>query len=770
LLQIGGTGAFGSLAISASPNNQVGTFTFNRATAGTMTLSSDLFVASIFNLNNGTLTNAGSLTLENNATLNRTAATAIITTNRPSVDIGETYNVNYAGSTAFSTALELPDPSNTTDLGNLTISSTNTITLSQALFVNGSLNLNGGTFSAGVNTIAMNGSSWNDNAGSFLPGSGTVIFNRIAGTVVGGSSSPLFGNVTLNNGATLTFPSGVITIQGNIQFNSASTFNANGGTVVLNGASTTTFAGGNRTFANISLNKTGSSDVSLTSGVLLTGTLDVVGTGCDFGANGLLTLVSNVSGTARIGALGATQTVSGNVRAQRFIAGVGRGYRDISSPVLNPPVSDITASGISVTGPFTGSSFPCAGCGTNNPSLYFYNETVAGLQSAGYVAHPASGGNSTTSLLAPGQGYNLLVRNELGSPTITLVGTINSFPSLTALPFTYTTTVGGVNEDGWNFVGNPFPSQIDWDIATGWTKTLIQGNQINVWDPTKNGTGGYRTWNGTTGDLGSGRIASGQGFWSKGSAAGASLAVSELAKLSTATSFLRTSESIAVNSIEISLRSETGEFQDNAYIQFDPKAQITLDQLDGIKLKSPQFNMTTLSSDGIPLSINLMGALPTNENINLGITEVEPGSYSIQVQSNGDLVGTTVYLKDKVTDKSVEVSSDAYHFTVSNSNRPQLKDRFYLYFSEKPADPANRGFSVYPNPTDHKINVEVSNPEISSDVEILDSVGKKIGSFKLNEEGLIKKGFYDLESLSTGLYYVRVYRNSRPEIIKIIKL
>jgi hypothetical protein len=45
-------------------------------------------------------------------------------------------------------------------------------------------------------------------------------------------------------------------------------------------------------------------------------------------------------------------------------------------------------------------------------------------------------------------------------------GTVN-------LPVTFTSNNCTAN-DGWNLVGNPYPSNIDWN-ASGWTRTAVSG-------------------------------------------------------------------------------------------------------------------------------------------------------------------------------------------------------------------------------------------------------------------------------------------------------
>ncbi len=757
-LTIGGTGAFGTLVLE--PGNEfVNSFTYNRS-SGTLTHNGNLQVATAFNLTNGAFTNSGSISMSNGSTLTRSAATATITGNSPVAASG-TFNIVYSGG-PYSTGVELPTSS--TDLGNLTISAAGTITLNSDVTVNGSMNLTSNTFAAGTRTITMQGSAWNDNAGSITFTSGSVVFNSTAGpagTTVGGSSTPQLVNITLNDGAFLTFPAGLVNVSGNIQFGSTSNFNANNGTLVINGATTTTFAGGGRTFRNITLSKTASSDVTLTSGVNLTGVLNITLDGCDFASNGQLTLISTASETASIGQLTAVRTVSGNVNAQRFVQGVGRAYRDISSPVNGGTPAQIISSGITITGTTPITSFPCAGCATNNPSLYQYNESTAGLQTLGYVAV-----TSSSAAFTVGRGYNLLVRNEVGSPTMSLTGTVNA--GSLALPVTYTDS-GLPAEDGWNFVGNPYPSAIDWDGA-GWTKTSYASNQISVWDPTKNGTGGYRTWNGSAGDLGTGRIAAGQGFWVKATSGATSITVSEASKTTTATSFYRTVSSENLDVVEVVLRETSSNDEDNAFIQLHAMSAEKYDEYDGVKLMSPTFNLASISSDGVPLSINVMDKIPA-EPVFLSTSEIGVGEFTIRVNRSGAFGEATVVLHDKFTGKVVDISSEPYTFKVTTSVASQPAGRFYLVFNEKVGPTASRPeiLRAYPNPASTTLTVIVNELTAQHEAVLTDLLGHEVGRIELKEESEQLTGSSDVSGLPAGMYLIKVSVGNQLLTKKILK-
>lgn len=759
-LAIGGTGAFGTLRLNMT-NNTVGTFTFGRSGGGSASVNSQFIVSSTFNLNNGTFTNTSGLQMANGSTLIRNSNGQLAGNAPTDLPSGQHYSVTYSGST-ITTGLEMPTV--TADmLLNLTING-GPVTLDKNIKVDGNVTLSSSTLDGGGFNITMGGASanWTKNSGSFTGGSGSVIIAGGAAVTIVASSTPNFTNLTANSSSTLTMPSGSVNVSGNLQLNAGGTFTSSGGTINLNGSGAQAIAGAGKSFGGITVNKTGGS-VTLSSSVLLTGVLNIQ-SATTVASGGNLTLVSNASGTASIASLAGGGSVTGSVNAQRYIAAAGRQYRDISAQVASAPVSQIIASGITITGNFTGSSFPCADCTTNGASMYYYDETVGGALTLGYMPYPPTAGTSAATL-STGRGYNVLIRNAIGSPTMALSGTINS--GSVVLPVTFTASAGAA-DDGWNFVGNPYPSAVDWDIIAGWTKTNYGSNAISVWDPTKGTSGGYRTWNGSTGDLGHGRIASGQGFWIHG-ISGTALSIHEQAKTSTTTSFLR-STSEPVNSLEIALRDNSSSDEDYAYLQVNRKAGIQYDEYDGVKLNSPTFNIVSLSGDGVPLSINQMDAIPTGVPIFLRITDIGIGTFSLSVNGQGEFASSGATLHDKLTGEVINISEGNYTFTVTESAVSQPIDRFYLVFGEMPNNPSMPNkVRVFPNPTSSTVNVLVADPLASKDVMVLDVMGNNVGYIKLKEESGILGGSMEMSALPPGVYLIKTWVDGKVSVNKFVK-
>jgi hypothetical protein len=363
----------------------------------------------------------------------------------------------------------------------------------------------------------------------------------------------------------------------------------------------------------------------------------------------------------------------------------GRLYRYISSPIQNGTVSDLQKE-IPITGNFTGRS-SCSGCVSTSPSLYLYNEAVitdtdknqiANLDD-GYVAFPTV---SNTQIFQPGRGYALYVRgNLLSSTSWDLRGLINSANNSPFIfPMSYTSS-GTLADDGWNLVGNPFPSTIDWDAPGGWTKTNV-GATVHVTD-NSGAAIQFATWNGVTGTNGGSRyLATGQGFWVKASGSGIPvLQADENVKApGVQTTFFRSdspSDLLRITLRKDDVRDETViHFREDATDDFDPGA-------DAMKLRNATFNINTKQLDGMNLAINSIPPLACKTTVNLTVENVSVGIYSLdfsEYESFSDNI--EIELKDNFSDRTVNVKEGTgYLFSVTSNTESYGSDRFKITFS-----------------------------------------------------------------------------------------
>jgi hypothetical protein len=776
-LVINGSGALpASFAFTGTAMN---TLTLNRASA-TLATGASITITTL-NLTSGTFNNTGTITMASDGIINRTDLGSM----NAAPAAASSYNVTYNISNATSTGAELP--SGTTALKNLTKEGSATLTLSQAITVNGTLTFSSGTFNSSTHSVDIKGNVLS-NATSQLTSStitfsgtttldgttaptfanvtitGTVsplVSYRINGdlsntgtlnagtvtttfggtTIISGSSTSAFNHLVINGSSTLTASTGSLNVGGD--FTNNGTFNSNGGTVVFNG--TTSIGGTSATdFANITISGTLTAPATLNltgnfanNGTFVRGTGTVVFKGSskqsisgtsvtdfnnisvtntagppavEIGSNqnlrGTLTLAANsifdadgagsavftVVSTgdnptvdAGIATLPSGASVSGSVTVQRYMSLEGtndRLYRYISSPVQTPAVSQIQSE-IPVTGTFTGSS-TCSGCGTSQ-SMFRYDESViTGDLNSGYVDFPDA---ANTETLALGKGYAIYIRGNVepilsaGSARWDVRNQINS--GTVNFPVTFNSS-GDVNNDGWNLIGNPYPSTIDWNAASGWSKSSDLSGTIYMRD---NGNGGvYATWNGTTSVNGGSRyIPMGQAFWVKSDGSTTpSLSANENVKTAgTQTIFFR--EASPSYLLRITLRQ--GSVRDESVIHFREDATETYDNhADAYKLRNQTFNLSSLASDKkLKLAINSLPKLTCGTTVNLDISDAANGFYQLdfsELESFGNDVNISVY--DVFTDTRFDARTvTSYAFEVTSDSSSFGPDRFSVSFSYK---------------------------------------------------------------------------------------
>lgn len=704
-LNILGTGVLGTVEFDPA-GNTLGNFFIDRSTAGTLvTLDSDLTIATSFTLQNGDFLNTSGLAFGAGAVLTRN--------NLGSFSLGSVapnggpYDIVYTG-TGMTTGVEADG-----SIANLTSNSTGTINVGGNISVEEDLTVNSGTFTCGANQVSIANlnilTTFNaPNGSGLLTITGNIVnngtFNRSAGTVVFdgnssilGTNNPSFNNIVING---ILTPPTTLNIHG--AFTNNGTFNnGNTGTVAFLGTAgiPQLVSGSSVTnFGNINVSNTSAvPDVIIESNQNLHGILTLNAT-VVFDADGTLdnsvfTLVSsNDSPTsdASIAILPASANILGNVTVQRYMsiegANNGRIYRYISSPVQGAPVSQIQ-SFIPVTGPFTGSSV-CTGCGSTQ-SMFQYNENVitdtnsSGQNDAddGYANFPAS---ANTETLATGRGYAIFVRSNI--PPVSTAGsalwqvrapvnrgTVN-FNSVVSF-----TSSGNVLNDGWNLVGNPYPSTIDWDAATGWTRTNV-ANAIYMRDNAQ-GPLVYATYIGGVGVNGGSRfIPIGQAFFIKSNGGAINFQANENVKVAgTQSNFIR--EGSVSDMIRIALEKDG--HRDETVVRFSDEASEGYDEkLDAIKLPNGIFNLSSISGAG-RYAVNAIPFGACNSTVQLNISNASPGNYQLlftDLQSFSSMPEVT--LIDNFTGTIAKITNEgSYAFNVT-ADENSFGNRFSLLIDQ----------------------------------------------------------------------------------------
>lgn len=536
--------------------------------------------------------------------------------------------------------------------------------------------------------------------------------------------------LTISPGTILMTTGGNMVLQGNI-VNNGSCIN-NNSTVVFSGNTQAINGTTPISFNNITIDP-GSTTTITTPGQALNGILLCNGT---FNANGNFTLLSTEYQTALIDGSGTGQ-VNGNVTLQRYLSS-GFGYKYLSSPFQAATVSEFSDN-MKLADPF--------------PAFYRYDES---LSTSGWVSYIDS-----SLVLNPVQGYAVNFGSSAPPLIFDVTGVVNNGDLSTTL-YNHDNTYSV----GFNLVGNPYPSPIDWDASSGWTRINIDNAIYYFETSTTDQYGGtYVTYaDGVSSNgLATNLIPSMQGFFvhvTDGTwPVTGTLAMNNNVRVIDLTQPLTKSD---INSR--SLIRLTAEFSDDTVsvdpvvIYFDEKATDKFDgQLDALKLMNTDYmvpNLYTVGSDGVKLSISALPVISdTLYKVPLGLKINRDGRIIFKISSlEGNLADMEIYISDIVAKIDQDLLSDKdYRLDLKTG---QYESRFFLNFG-------NIGTGI-PDFTagDDLFSVYCSHGILKLKINTLPAAeGTLLISNLTGQMPLIKKyyepGYYELNpGLKNGVYIV----------------
>lgn len=167
--------------------------------------------------------------------------------------------------------------------------------------------------------------------------------------------------------------------------------------------------------------------------------------------NDSLTLKSNAEKTALIAGTGQG-AIQGNVSLEKYMNGEGEGFQLISSAFQDAQLSDLILH-FNNLGTHDLAWNQIGSNSANMPFFWKYDNSIVdqdyrdGFKSYTHAA----------SLLKKAEGYSV---KTLAGETIKMTGNVNNGIIKTAIK---ANPVGEFNASGWNLVGNPYPSPIDWN-------------------------------------------------------------------------------------------------------------------------------------------------------------------------------------------------------------------------------------------------------------------------------------------------------------------
>jgi len=542
----------------------------------------------------------------------------------------------------------------------------------------------GGTFTAGTNSITLNGSGTQTIDVSGNETFYDLIVETTSTAHITAASQITIDNVeqiegTLDNDGIVNFATGFDNSSGTLSgegthnisggsWNNVGTFVPETSEVVFNG-STSQSMDGTTDYYDLTIDN--SAGVSVVSGThTVSGT--VTPTNGNFETNDALVLKSDANGTGRIMTIQPTAGVTGEVEVQRFVEAGLTGWRMQTSAVKNQTLSNWTDD-------FTTAGFP----GSDYPSFSFvsirtYDETIGGSKD-----HPLSweAPDSISDPIGESQGFWIWSGNGLpvtAAFTIDTKGEINQGDIAMDLDFTPDL---GATDDGWNLFGNPYPAPIDFD-SPNWTKTNIDGT-FWVWNTDTQSFASWTTVGGVGTNGGTSKIASSQAIWVKANAVGASITVRETCKTPDIVEFKSTS----ISEDHISMKITGNGWQDEAVLRFYPGGTSTYDaQLDAPKMYSGNTAVPGIASlaSGIDYGVNTLSDSLQDYSIPVRAIVGATGPYIIEFSgTEGFPNSACLYFEDLLMDSLVDLKyTSSYECNISDTT---TAPRFLIHMS-KPHD------------------------------------------------------------------------------------
>lgn len=362
---------------------------------------------------------------------------------------------------------------------------------------------------------------------------------------------------------------------------------------------------------------------------------------------------------------------------------------------------------------------------------YYYNEVLGEYKYFNSI--------DPYDALKVGQGFYTFPHdlNHIYGETKSFRGTLNTGNiswNGTGANYSVSSTTGKGN--GYNLVGNPYPSTIDWEASTGWTTTGIDATiYFYVSDPDK--TGDFlqlATYNKTTNASthgGTQYIPAMQGFWIHASST-PTFAMTDAVRVHQSATYWK-DEDIIQNLIR--LKVSNGTYGDESVVMFYPGATSGFDpEYDAFKIKSYAEEVPSLYStleSGDEIAVNCLGSETTEAHIPFMFEYAVPGTFTLTAQGFESFLNESSFaLEDLKTQQIIDLkTSPVYQFSYETNDNPL---RFKLHI--------NGTFGIENGEDIPKIHLSyddgklfISGLEGSVNlVDIYDLMGRKWGSYSMN--------------------------------------
>ncbi|OGX87042.1 hypothetical protein BEN47_12070 [Hymenobacter lapidarius] len=475
-------------------------------------------------------------------------------------------------------------------------------------------------------------------------------------------------------------------------------------------------------------------------------------------AGNAFTLLSSAAGTALVDNTGGVVSGSGTMQRAITNAVTGAAYRHFSAPVAGATFASLATPGFAPTfnvgynssaTPFAVSPFP---------TVFGYDESRLATSPASIAAFDKGWFSPTgaTDAMQPTRGYS--VNAPATAAPVAFTGTFNNAAQPSG------SLARGTDADaGWQLLGNPYPSPLDWNTVAAGQRPGMDA-AMYVYQSTGQYAGTYRSYTNGVGD--SPLIVAGSGYFARVTVPGTPGAVNltnanRVTTFGTQPAFGRGSSDARPH---LRLRLAGAGLADDTYLYFETGATGAIDaQYDAVKLPNPAgLDLASLSSTA-PLAINGLAPLATTELVvPLLVRASKAGTYALEVADLASLGTATVWLRDALTgSQQLLTAGSRYSFTSATPTAGA--GRFSLVFRPATVTAARPELtaatvSLYPNPARGRFTVLL--PPLAGQREVratlVNALGQVVFSRAISLTAAGATAEFSTQGLAAGVYTLRL--------------
>jgi hypothetical protein len=374
-----------------------------------------------------------------------------------------------------------------------------------------------------------------------------------------------------------------------------------------------------------------------------------------------------------------------------------------------------------------------------------------------------------TDSLKAGVGYIVAAPSNT-NPTIEFAGILNDGDKNLSL-----TRTSGQTKEGFNLIGNPYASYVDWNSAvktnvepTIWYRTRNTAMTPAYVFDTYNATSQLGTNNNLSGEV-TGFIPPMQAVWTRvstGQSSGSVLFSNSMrSHASGTTTKLKAARVMQVIRLQVSANGNS----DEAILAFSPDASNGLDAFDSYKMSNGNALVPEIFTQvgTQELAINGMAEPVSGKVLALGFRTGQKGAFTLKAKSLVNLEeGTKLQLLDKLTGVQSDLSDGSDYAFVSDI--ATTLDRFSLIIGSANQstgiDQLSASNAVAYRTTDNRIAIELSAEAAQhATATVYDLAGRRLASQKLTGTSNV----LDVE-LSSGTYMVVIGTAQKSFLSKVV--